>query len=858
MEFLVWGKRLSFSIQLQHLASAFPHPYISAYKKYMVTLPPEKLGSFYLGAEYDIDSKQVTDFAINYDSRDLTTHAVCVGMTGSGKTGLCIGLLEEAAIDKVPAIIIDPKGDMTNLLLQFEDLKPEDFEEWINADDAGRKGMTVSQYASSTAEKWKKGLASWGQDKSRIKLLKESVDYTIYTPGSDSGVPVNIMGSFAAPSVNFDDDAEMLHERIQGTVAALLGMIENDADPVRSREGILLSSIFEHHWRKNEDLDLAILIQDIQNPPVKKMGVFDVDTFFPEKDRFQLAMDFNTLMASPQFRYWLQGEDLDIEKMYFTADGKPRHSIFYIAHLSESERMFFVTLLLNSLITWMRSQSGTTSLRSLLYFDEIFGYFPPTAEPPSKKPLLTMLKQARAYGVGTVLVTQNPVDIDYKGLSNAGTWFIGKLQTERDKLRVLDGLEGAIAEAGSASKIDFGKIITSLSSRVFLMHNVHDDEPVVYNTRWAMSYLRGPMTRPQVKLLMDGKKVARLEDQGTSSTSLATSTKVPSKRAKKSDQNFSSVAPSVDPSVDQRFFAVWRSASEAGVGSDAGLNYEPAVLASARVRFFDKKRGIDVVQSTGVLADPPDEFGRTEWDSGNRMTDWKQSMALQPDHPSNLSVNYEAVPDFMNSAKELNKVSKDYADWLYQNERFLIHEHEELDLYQASAESDEAFRMRVQHAARDRRDEELDKMQEKYEPKLERVEDRIRRQEHQLSERIEDAKDRRNAQWVGVAETVFSMFAGRRKRSIGSTMTKRRMSRKANQKMEASKDELYDLRDDYSKLDQELEAKLEDIRFKWDTVVNGITEFEVKPRRTDIKIENVLLAWHPFWVEAGTKVSAKG
>jgi len=526
----------------------------------MIQLPPEKLGSFYLGAKYDNANKTILAETINYDARDLTTHAVCVGMTGSGKTGLCIGLLEEAALDKVPALIIDPKGDMTNLLLQFENLEANDFEKWINADDAARKGLTKEAYAASMAEKWAKGLADWGQDKCRLENLKQAVDYTIYTPGSDAGIPVNILGSFASPKVDFDSDAEMLRERIQGTVAALLGMIESKADPVRSREGILLSTLFEHFWRKNEDLDLAKIIMNIQKPPVKQLGVFDVDTFFPEKERFELAMEFNTLMASPQFSYWLQGDALDIEKMYFTAEGKPRHSIFYIAHLSESERMFFVTLLLNSLITWMRRQSGTTSLRSLVYFDEIFGYFPPTAQPPSKKPLLTILKQARAFGVGAVLVTQNPVDIDYKGLSNAGTWFIGKLQTERDKQRVLEGLEGAIAEAGNTKATNFSDLISALSSRVFLLHNVHEAEPVVYHTRWAMSYLRGPLTRPQVKELMLPKKESLAQNKEASQPLVQAAIPAPKPQTPASSKQSKSknLPPALDPKINQRFFAVWK------------------------------------------------------------------------------------------------------------------------------------------------------------------------------------------------------------------------------------------------------------------------------------------------------------
>ncbi|RME41540.1 MAG: ATP-binding protein, partial [Caldilineae bacterium] len=470
--------------------------------------PPERLGSFYLGAEYDLKTGQRTNTPVNYDARDLTTHAVCVGMTGSGKTGLCIGLLEEAALDNVPTLIIDPKGDMTNLLLQFPDLRPEDFEPWVNPDDARRKGKTIAEYAADIASLWRNGHADWGITPDRIRALKEGAEFTIYTPGSDAGIPISILGSLAAPPLDFEQHAEAIRERIGGTVAALLGLVGVKADPVRSREAILLSNLFEHFWRQGEDLDLAKLIMAVQNPPVRQLGVFDVDTFYPEKDRFELAMAFNNLVAAPAFKAWLEGEPLDIDALLYAPDGKPRHSIFYIAHLSDSERMFFVTLLLENVLTWVRAQTGTTSLRAILYFDEIFGFFPPTAEPPSKRPLLTLLKQARAFGLGVVLVTQNPVDLDYKGLTNAGTWFIGKLQAERDKDRVLQGLKGAIAEAGGKSKVDYDELISRLGSRVFLLHNVHEDRPVVFYTRWVMSYLRGPMTRPQVQQLMADRKQA--------------------------------------------------------------------------------------------------------------------------------------------------------------------------------------------------------------------------------------------------------------------------------------------------------------------------------------------------------------
>ncbi|HFQ95499.1 MAG TPA: ATP-binding protein, partial [Anaerolineae bacterium] len=463
--------------------------------------PFEKVGAFYLGKEYDLEAGERLDDLVMYDARDLTTHAVVVGMTGSGKTGLCIDILEEAAIDHVPAIIIDPKGDITNLLLTFPDLRPEDFQPWVNIDDARRKGMSIEEYAAKMAEVWRKGLAEWGEGPERIRMLKESAEFLIYTPGSDAGLPISILASLKAPQLDWESNKEILREQIQGTVSALLGLVKIDADPLRSREHILLSNIFEYYWQQGEDLDMAKLIMAIQNPPITKLGVFDVETFFPQKDRFELAMDLNAIMAAPSFQSWLEGDPLDMDTLLYNEGGKPRHSIFYIAHLSDSERMFFVTLLLEQLVTWMRQQKGTTSLRALMYMDEVFGFFPPIGEPPSKKPLLTLMKQARAYGLGVILTTQNPADLDYKGLTNAGTWFIGKLQAERDKERMLAGLESA--SSGSAlNKSQLRKIISSLDSRVFLLHNVHEDEPVIFQTRWAMSYLRGPLSREQVAQLM--------------------------------------------------------------------------------------------------------------------------------------------------------------------------------------------------------------------------------------------------------------------------------------------------------------------------------------------------------------------
>ncbi len=468
--------------------------------------------TFYLGRRYDPRSQRLIDEVVYYDSRDLTTHAVVVGMTGSGKTGLCITLLEEAVLDNIPSIIIDPKGDITNLLLTFPDLRPEDFAPWVNVDDARRAGMEVDAYAADVAERWREGLQAWGIVPDRVRWLKHAADYSIYTPGSEAGLPVSILDAMQAPPEGWLGHEEALRERISGMVTALLALVGKEVEPVKDREHVLIANIFENAWRQGQGLTMEDIIIQVQQPPFAKLGVFDVDTFFPEKERFKLAMELNNIIAAPSFQSWINGEPLDVRGLLYGPDGRPRVSIFYIAHLNEAERQFIITLLLENVLAWMRSLSGTTSLRALLYIDEVYGMFPPyPRNPPTKDPLLRLLKQARAFGLGLVLATQNPGDLDYKGLSNAGTWFIGKLQTENDKRRVLTGLE-ALANAQSGLHIDeVDDMISQLDPRVFLMHNVHDEGgPLLLHTRWAMSYLRGPLTRQQVNVLMAPQR-ARLQ-----------------------------------------------------------------------------------------------------------------------------------------------------------------------------------------------------------------------------------------------------------------------------------------------------------------------------------------------------------
>ncbi len=464
--------------------------------------------NFYLGRRYDSESNRLTEDVVYYDSRDLTTHAIVVGMTGSGKTGLCITLLEEAILDNIPAIIIDPKGDITNLLLTFPDLRPEDFQPWVNVDDARRAGLDIPAFSADIAQRWRDGLQSWSIVPDRVRWLQKASEYSIYTPGSDAGLPISILASLRAPREGWVGNEEALREKINGITTALLALIGMNATPVQDKEHVLIANIFEYAWQQGIDLSLEDIILQVQKPPFTKLGVFPIDDYMSEKLRYKLAMSLNNIIASPSFQSWLQGQPLDIQSLLYQPNGRPRVSIFYIAHLSDPERLFIITLILENMIGWMRTLSGTTSLRALLYIDEMFGYFPPyPRNPPTKEPILRLIKQARAFGIGLILATQNPGDLDYKGLSNAGTWFIGRLQSENDKAKVMDGLRSLASTQDELSLRDVETLIADIAPRVFLMRNVHDDSgPVLVHTRWAMSYLRGPLTRQQVQILMQGQR----------------------------------------------------------------------------------------------------------------------------------------------------------------------------------------------------------------------------------------------------------------------------------------------------------------------------------------------------------------
>jgi Helicase HerA, central domain len=749
----------------------------------------EKMGAFYLGKE--------DDELLMYDSRHLLTHGVVIGMTGSGKTGLSITILEEAALDGVPAIVIDPKGDLSNLLLTFPELRAEDFAPWV---PEGKDPQVE-------ADIWKAGLAEWGQDGARIARLREAVDIKLYTPGSKAGTPVSFIKSLELPPAAILEDEEVLRERIVAVVSSLLGLVGADADPVKSREHVLLSRIVHDTWNAGKSLDLGLLIQRIQDPRVNKIGVLDLESFFPEKARFELASTFNNLLASPGFATWLEGDALDIDTFLrapgIDGKGKPRISIFSIAHLGDQERMFFVTLLLHQMVGWMRSQSGTTSLRALLYMDEIFGFFPPVANPPSKMPLLTLLKQARAFGLGVLLATQNPVDLDYKGLSNAGTWFIGRLQTERDKARVVEGL---LSAAGSRPVDQSGldRLLSSLEKRQFLLHDVHDaDGPRLLRTRFTLSYLRGPLTREQLKGFKQGRPKERapsLVPAPTSARAVATET---------------SAIPVVAKEITQVVL---------GEGP-----YVPCLLGVADVTISDTKAGIDVARTVAFLIPFREGALPVDWDSAQF---YGGDVAGLPSRASD-DARAEALPDVALKAKSYATWTKEFSAWLFANQGVSRFKSPSSGLLSEPNESESAFRARIELAAREARDRALDALRAKYDPKFAQLKEKIRTEAQALEEATAAEKAQGQANTFAIGASLVGAIFGRTSvskiaRGVSQAARAKGQSEKASERT----------------LDAAFQEEAQALAQKLDAANEALERVTAKPKKAGIRVMLFALAWN--------------
>ena len=812
----------------------------------------DQRGQLYLGKTFDLAAQQTGD-VVQLDTRDLTTHAIILGMTGSGKTGLGIDLIEEALIDGLPAIIIDPKGDIANLVLAFPDANPPDFAAWVSREEAFEKGIDVDTLAAQIADRWKAGWAEWGITPDRVRQLRERCVITIFTPGSDAGVPVDILQSVEAPGVEWDGHEEELRARISGVVSALFAMVGIEADPVQSREHILLSHLFERAWRSGEVFDMPALLRAIQQPPMAQVGVFEIDAFFPQKDRFALAASLNNLIASPGFEAWRTGQPLEIESLLRTDDGRPRASIFYLAHLSDDERLFFVTMLLGQITAWLRRQGGTSTLRALLYFDEIFGYCPPYPKnPPTKSLLLGLIKQARAMGLGVVLGTQNPVDLDYKGLANIGAWFIGRLRTERDKARVLDGLESVASEAGSGLERDeLDRVLSILPPRVFVLHNVHDDHPIVIQSRWAMSYLRGPLTKQEIRDLKvdDGSWKS-----DTSKKQEARETGTPQSEIRIPKSTLSN-PPTLPPEVVQFFlpptvaveWAVrqWEEREGATVLiEDKQLVYAPHWLGMGSVRITDRKRGIDYRHSETRLQEARGKTALIDWDQARAIA--VEPAALQS--PPADGALFESLPAGVANLRTLTALSKDFAAYLYHHTSVAVPYHPVLKITGQPGDKPREFRARCEDAIRAKRDEEIGKVRKSYATQIARVEAKIAKEQRELARDAEDYRARKREENWALAETAWNFIRGRRPSyAVAWHMRRRGNTGRAEREIEESEGELTDLSETLAELSKSLEEEIAEISQKWIDALEQAGEIRLTPRRSDVSIDAFGLAWLPRW-----------
>jgi hypothetical protein len=799
----------------------------------------EGLGVFYLGRKIDADGGAAGGSPLLIDARRFTTHAVCVGMTGSGKTGLLIDLIEEAAIDGIPTLVIDPKGDLANVLLSFPGLAPADFLPWVEADAAKRDGITVEELAERTAKKWSDGLAASGQSAERIRRLHESVDMAVYTPGSRTGRPLAMLESLDPPDADVLDDAEARRERIESLVSGILALVGIDTEPGKSREHVLLSTIIDSMWRSGQKLDFGALVRAIPSPPIERVGFLDLENFYPAGDRFQLASKLNTVAAAPGFEAWLEGDPLDVGRLLWTPAGKPRVAVVSIAHLSDAQRMAFVTLLAGQTVAWMRSQGGTSSLKAMFLMDEVFGYLPPTANPPSKTPILTLLKQARAYGLGIVLATQNPVDLDYKGLSNAGTWFLGRLQTARDKARVLDGLEGAASSAGKSfdrAKVD--RLLSGLEQRMFLLHSVHDDEETVFQSRWTMAYLRGPLLREEIR------RLTQAATSQTTPTMAASAQAAPfgggAAGADRDTRPAGGARPLLPPGVREVFLAPRHA-----IPLDGVVHYRPSILGRGRVRFVKAAARIDINREVFCLAPASDSLGESAWEQADQYADPPEV------EPAPRTGTFASLPSALAGPKGYASLATALKGHLGRTSRLVLWAAHEVDAVSRPDESEADFRVRIAQKVREWRDAEIDRVRDRNAAKLASLTDRIDRARQKVERERAEAKNKSMQTYVSIGSAVLGALLGRKaatSTNIGRAATSMRSaSRSARQQADVvhAEESLATLEERRQVIEDEVAAELERIRLESSPERIQLDEIEIPARKTDIAVDDVVLAWVP-------------
>jgi hypothetical protein len=862
--------------------------------------------TFYLGRRYDPGTDRLTDDVVYYDSRDLNTHALVVGMTGSGKTGLCVTMLEEAILDNIPSIIIDPKGDITNLMLNFPDLQPSDFRPWVNTDDARRAGLDMDSFSADIAQRWKDGLQSWGIVPDRMRWLQLATQMSIYTPGSDAALPISILASLRAPREGWDGNEEGIREKMNGITSALLALAGINAQPVKDNEHVLIANIIEYAWRRDQDLTLEEIINQVQQPPFEKLGVLPVDKFMSERKRFNLAMELNNIIASPSFRdSWLEGQSLDVQSLLYQDNGRPRTSIFYIAHLNEAERMFITTLILENVLSWMRTLSGTTSLRAILYIDEMFGYFPPYPKnPPTKEPILRLLKQARAFGIGLVMATQNPGDLDYKGLTNTGTWFIGRLQSDNDRQKVMAGLREMASADENLDLRAVSDMVAEVRPRVFLMRNIHEDGgPVLVHSRWAMSYLRGPLTRQQISTLMRDQrrelmqKVAQSQGQqatwqqqagmqsqyagqgapppslpggggnmpmglpggGGFTAQSAPARTGPSQPVRASQrelpEGFSNNKMSVTSRISEYFLppqlnpndaaTQWSQQTGSAPGNVGGarLIYSPLLLAQAVVRYQDRKANVYTARVYTYAVPKLRQAGLIRWEEHQIQPIDARNIEDQPQD----NAGFSDVPSALTDSTRMKDIKREVTDMLYNTAMLVVPFNPELKIYGSPDSDFNEFQAAVQQAAREERDAEMDKTSQKYAGQMEKLEEQLKRKDMELRAEQKELRDRKREELFTTGEALLSLWKGRTNYTLSRMSRATRYRRQTKEDISESHETLEDLEREIVELEQDFERVLQGINDKWAQIADRTEEHVINPYKKDIQLELFGIGWFPAW-----------
>ncbi len=639
------------------------------------------------------------------------------------------------------------------------------------------------------------------------------------------------MGSLAAPKGE-SLDPEVIRDEVEAFVSSLLVLAGLEADPLSSPEHILLSNLIEKAWSEGRDLDLPTLLAQVLDPPIRKLGVFELDTFFPPKNRTKLAMRLNGLIASPSFAEWLEGPPLDIQKLLWSDDGRPKASIIYLAHLSDQERQFIVTLLLSKLVTWMRQQSGTSELRALVYIDEVFGLAPPTAEPPTKRPILTLYKQARAHGLGMVLSTQNPVDLDYKVMSNAGTWLIGRLQTERDKKRILEALQSA---SGDVDVDRFGALIGELGKRRFLRYTARSDKPVVFATRWAMSYLRGPLTRQEVtRLSADAPERSEPLSPGKASG-------VEAELPPALGDSESTVAPAVASGVRVHYMRPAASWAQKVGAVSGGKRLRAGIVARVQLLFDDRASGLDHREEWEAVLFPIGEQARP----GEAVAVDVDDRDFTADAPGGAV--YELPEAGINQAAFFKTFKTELSDTLYRERRMQVFRNKKLKLYSRVGEEREEFETRCAEAAEDSADADVAKLRDRFETRLKRARSQLDRAEQRERELGVDVRQRGQQELVAGAGELLSFFLGgrRRTRSLSGVASRRSQTTRTKERLRSAEERASAKEAEIEDLEQELADELEEISAKWSEIVSEFDVIDVGLEKTDIQVEEISLVWIP-------------